>query len=454
MRPTPPVFAFFVTVRAWNKVGLMTERTSDGVQVLVQPPIAGVVLHGLHLMGTGKEYQSVGYTTSLSELESTWVGFTDLYGHQLTYEVRVGTSAFPDRIAAFTAVGSRTNFTMRGLTLAHGLRYFVGVRASNCAGLMISGTSDGIVLDTSPPIAGRVRFTRTGSEAHLSTFAQYVDGRSTRAFQSIREHASIQWEDWVDPESDIMAFAVALRTSTKTTVDARGNNSVPEILDLDDAEANIRWRDFAAADGMSKFAPVSLTSNNHAFNFVKLHLLQAASGKRRDLTGDNGWRVYDDWGGLQDTLNMGYAYVAAVKGTNHAGLSSEGASNLLTIDTSSPIKGTVTHTSGRNRATVTECQMTTVVAATWTGFADPESGVASVEWSIGTSAGMDNVVNSTTVVGGVNWMSYEVNSTLWKAGTYMFVNVRATNAAGGTTPVSSSGVQLLRDSCPADYIAV
>ena len=43
---------------------------------------------------------------------------------------------------------------LRDVTLEHGVTYYTTVEACNGAGLCVTVTSDGIIVDTSPPVAG------------------------------------------------------------------------------------------------------------------------------------------------------------------------------------------------------------------------------------------------------------------------------------------------------------
>ena len=49
------------------------------------------------------------------------------------------------------------------VTLEHGVTYYTTVEACNGAGLCVTVTSDGIIVDTSPPVAG-VLFDGIGSD--------------------------------------------------------------------------------------------------------------------------------------------------------------------------------------------------------------------------------------------------------------------------------------------------
>jgi len=54
--------------------------------------------------------------------------------------------------------GDQTTAAFTGLTaLVHGLRYYTTVHAYNLAGLSSYAASDGLVIDTTAPLAGPVR---------------------------------------------------------------------------------------------------------------------------------------------------------------------------------------------------------------------------------------------------------------------------------------------------------
>ncbi len=68
------------------------------------------------------------------------------------YEYAVGTTAGGTDTLGWTNAGVATEQTITGLSLVSGTQYYISVRATNGAGLMSAvGTSDGILVDATPP---------------------------------------------------------------------------------------------------------------------------------------------------------------------------------------------------------------------------------------------------------------------------------------------------------------
>ncbi|XP_022088109.1 uncharacterized protein LOC110977889 isoform X2 [Acanthaster planci] len=139
---------YYANVRAFNKAGLHTLRSSDGFVVDTQRPYPGVVNDGIDLHDL--EYQNTSTVVSAS-----WHGFVDLESYIDHYEWCVGQTSNPtdDSILPCTDVGIHLSAsTTLVLPLNEGNRYYSKVAAVDAAGLqseMIS--SDGFVVDTSPP---------------------------------------------------------------------------------------------------------------------------------------------------------------------------------------------------------------------------------------------------------------------------------------------------------------
>ena len=54
-------------------------------------------------------------------------------------------------IVKFTSTGKDTTGRAKNVTLSHGVRYYVTVEATNCAGMTSHGWSSGFTVDVTPP---------------------------------------------------------------------------------------------------------------------------------------------------------------------------------------------------------------------------------------------------------------------------------------------------------------
>lgn len=129
-------------------------------------------------------------TTSLTELHATWTS-SDPQSGIAEYQYAIGTTAGGTDVAGWTSVGTNTEVTRTGLTLAWGTAYYFSVKAKNGQGAWSSvGSSNGIqVTDATPP----------------STPVVTDDGGSTTSTTQL--HAT-----WTcnDPESGIEKYQYAI----------------------------------------------------------------------------------------------------------------------------------------------------------------------------------------------------------------------------------------------------
>ena len=79
------------------------------------------------------------------------------------------------------------------------------------------------------------------------------------------------------------------------------------------------------------------------------------------------------------------------------------------------------------------------LSANWSGFSDPESGIASYRWAIGTSPGASDVLPFTSV--GAATSAIQFGLALAEGPTY-YVSVEAANGAGLTTTATSNGIRI------------
>lgn len=143
-------------------------------------------------------------------------------------------------------------------------------------------------------------------------------------------------------------------------------------------------------------------------------------------------------------------YTVHVSAISYAGLSTLTNTSLI-IDRTPPVIGSLTD--GARAPTDLSCLAREAnPGCTWSGVIDPESGVLSVEWAIGTSPhGFD--VQSFTAIdlysakdaysrSTVSSSGEMATSSALPPGTYLFCTLRVTNGAGAVTIRSSDGMEL------------
>ncbi|HKR56300.1 MAG TPA: hypothetical protein VJS20_08360, partial [Gemmatimonadales bacterium] len=119
--------------------------------------------------------------------------------------------------------------------------------------------------------------------------------------------------------------------------------------------------------------------------------------------------------------------------TNNGSDSDTGA--VYETDGSLPVVGRVDDGSGADDQDDQEDQ--DPISAKWTGFGDPESGIARYEWAIGTKPGATDVMPFTDV-GSATEAS--APGLVLETGKIYYATVRATNGAGGSVTATSDGV--------------
>lgn len=141
-------------------------KISIGYIVDTSPPTAGVVLDGANM-------EDIDYCIDRTSYTAHWLGFADPHSDVIQYEWAIGSCYGCTDIQSFVSVGLMTGrlsvccrmqsldditteATRGGLSLKDGWRYYVTVRVCNLAGLCITETSNGAIIDRSPPIPGTV----------------------------------------------------------------------------------------------------------------------------------------------------------------------------------------------------------------------------------------------------------------------------------------------------------
>lgn len=140
------------------------------------------------------------------------------------------------------------------------------------------------------------------------------------------------------------------------------------------------------------------------------------------------------------SLSSGTAYFVNVRARDGGGnTSTVASSDGITVDLAAPVGLTVSDEGAFTGST-------TQLAASWPGVTDALSGVGSYSYSIGTSAGADDVKGWTSA--GANTQATATGLSLGPDATYFF-NVRAVDNVGNVGDVASSdGIQYIADAEP------
>lgn len=180
----------FLSLAVQNGAGLTAVSSSLGYTLDVSPPEGGTVYDGPQTQGSGEVFD-LDYTASLTTLSAHWRGFSDPHTGISEYFWAIGSCTSCSNVQEFTSVGVATGATRRGLSLTHGRKYYVTVRGCNSGGLCTEASSNGITVDTTPPIAGRVVDGYTGND---------------QQYQASRSFVSAHWTGFHDAESSLQSF--------------------------------------------------------------------------------------------------------------------------------------------------------------------------------------------------------------------------------------------------------
>ncbi|KAJ4457264.1 putative Versican core protein [Paratrimastix pyriformis] len=188
----------FLRVRCTNGAGLYTDADSVAFRVTTQAPSEGLVFDGC-----AQDRADQAAQTDPTTLCASWDGLDSPdQAHnpvaRVEYAVGTGTPAgapgwdslvpltvLADGLTADSVAPSRV--TVTGLTLASGTRYYTTVVVTLASGLARNATSDGIVVDLSPPQTGAVAATMP-------------------AFVARRASLLVAWSGFADPESGIAGY--------------------------------------------------------------------------------------------------------------------------------------------------------------------------------------------------------------------------------------------------------
>ena len=424
---------YYINVRGYNRLGLVGEvGSSNGIILDTVTPPAPV---------TTDDGQFIASTTSL---HAVWTAVTCRSGIAF-YEYSIGTTPEAANVKGWTSNGLQTQVTANGLTLQNGATYFISVRARNSLGKAgFIGTSDGIVVDTTPPATPTV-----------------TDGG---AFAGSATQLTASWSSQ-DAESGVVEYKYAVGTTPGGTNvlnwTSAGTQTSATIssLSLNDggkyyisikarngagSESAVGTADGITVDLTPASKPAVVDDGNHTVDGSQLHATWSASDPQSGIikyeysigTSAGSANILNWTSAGTSTqytitdlaLVTGQSYYINVRATNGANVLSEvGSSNGIFVETTPPTIPVVTDEGAYT-------QSTTSLRASWTSD-DPETGVAGYEYSIGTEAGIDDVVSWTNIATAT---SIERNDLVLVSGNTYYVNVKATNNIGLISEIGSS----------------
>ncbi|GAB1603526.1 uncharacterized protein LOC115216576 [Argonauta hians] len=176
---------YYATLKVINGAGLESSSVSEAFITDASPPTEGEVREiAATLMG------DIDYQRDISQLQAEWFGFSDSHTGILFYRAGVGTAPLQDDVIRITTMGHKTSHVWKH-AYTPGVKYYVTVEACNAALLCSQISSNGIIMDNSPPLSGSVE---VGTDSRHTTY------------QAHQSSLDIQWIGFYDPHSSMHKF--------------------------------------------------------------------------------------------------------------------------------------------------------------------------------------------------------------------------------------------------------
>ncbi|XP_064643194.1 uncharacterized protein LOC135497317 isoform X2 [Lineus longissimus] len=183
---------YWLSVKAHNKAGLSSLATGWPFLCDYSPPVCGFVHDGIRGSATA-DRKARNYQEDDGHIWAHWE-FSDPHSGIVSYSWSVGSCAGCGDVFKDHPVGTNTDAVADkfGVALRQGLTYYVTVTACNGVGLCSSASSDGVLIDSSPPISGLV---------HDGVGLFDID------YQNSRASVGAKWWGFIDPQSGISYYS-------------------------------------------------------------------------------------------------------------------------------------------------------------------------------------------------------------------------------------------------------
>ncbi|KAK7493739.1 hypothetical protein BaRGS_00015068, partial [Batillaria attramentaria] len=413
-----------------TKSGPWTEVCGDGVVIDDTPPATGsVTISNAHS----------GFLADGGHVLVTWTGFSDVETavtnlpdeSTVKYSVALGSYPGGEDIARSVNVSLRTTWTFENVNITAGVSCIATVRAMDRVGLTTEAWSKSFIIDSTPPSVERV----------------WVGTATERRFVAGPE-ITLHWEQVDDRESGVAKMEVTNGAGLTSLT-----SSEPFVVDTSPPEAGKVWnsapnttnhRSYSTEIGVYRVYWSPFTDPHSGLHYYRVGLGSQASSPDVHPFVYVGLQTSFTW---RREFDQGKDYYVIVEACNKAGLCTKSSSTSLTFDDSPPTSGHVTvgfdgHHSrflGHNSS----------IPVQWTGFSDPQTGIAEFRWCVGTTPGGCDVAPTVHTL--LSRASVRSGLALPVA-TSLYVTVHAKNPVGlVTTGVSDT---FLVDTTPPEIVNV
>eukprot|EP00117_Sycon_ciliatum_P029304 scpid3325/ scgid0538/ Aggrecan core protein; Cartilage-specific proteoglycan core protein len=463
---------YIVCVKAVDIAGNSATECSNGVTLDAQPPAGGTVLDVDVTTGT---LVDIDYQMYLTQLRSRWQGFTALSGIA-SYTWGIGTAPGKYDVATARPYGLTTQAIVPGLKLTSGVRYYAVVSCTSKVGRTTTVSSDGVTIDTSPPVSGQV----------IDLCSDGCASTDDANYTSTNTQFNLRWAGFTDAQSGIRKYywnyaycghsillnpsdfdagsntessgTVAVTTSVRYCMQVRAVNKagLSSVAWSDGVLVDITPPDgFVIVDGLhlsrdrdhqNDHTQLTATwSKSSDFQSGVSHLTMAAGTAQRSANVKSAVRLNSSLSSYTLTslslsdLNEYYVTVCAV---NNANISTCISTDGVLIDQTAPTKGIIL--TGTGLAGRLFQSNTSTLAARWSAFEDIHSDIAGFKLAIGTTSDPTYIQPFTDV--GLA-LSTEVTKLNLQSGQTYVVSVEAINTAGSNISSRSVGITI-DDSSP------
>jgi hypothetical protein len=326
-------------------------------------------------------------------------------------------ASVPTDILDWTSAGGRKEANIRGLSLDHGVEYVISVRAVNGVGLESVGSSDPILIDTTPPAEPVIgSFQQVSADGHDNsaafTFQESQDPESGVLFYQIALGTSAELDDlfpWTEvtglngtvvnlPVLDGGTVHLQVRATNGAGLESTAVAEItmlygdltppaeaavttdPALYLADGSQLTLNWA--AVEDGESGVVGYEYGIGTAPSTADVLSWVPVASPRTPYLLGEGSYPGSGGEGSLEIeltglSLSSGPSYYAVVKSINGSGLQSVGASEAFIVDSSAPVDTSLSAAESSSERDTLSVHLSA---------RDSESGIASYRfalWEVG-----------------------------------------------------------------------
>ena len=403
---------YCITIMAENKAGLLSRKvSSDGFVVDVTPP--NVRKARVQDGNTGSD---IDYQANNTVLSAEWSGIVDPESGIQHYEYGVSRTrgGAPD-VVQFQNIGLNSSTTVTGLSLADDVYYFI-ICALNNAGLRKCISSDGVLIDLSPPSHGVVHDgiieRDLNYQSSLSSMAANWEGiwdleSAIEKFEwsigsSVHDKTSVQNYTDVGLSTHVRSQrALRLLSGTKYFVHlkvtnlmgavrelvsdgviADGTPPVPSTIHPGLGSQSSEWKYNDQKDAFYSATASSIAVYWNRFSepesevwFYQWAIGTSKCGTQIQSLTNIGQSNYANTTMADLRFRSGIKYYVTVISKNKAGLMSRSCSNALVFDSTPPLPGRVYFGQPSRINGGKSFIRNNSVVILWDGFTDPESGI-------------------------------------------------------------------------------